>query len=237
MQNRASTHLSAQDINAYLSGNPVIAVRTTVEAHCLECRKCLEYMCALTTRIAKVQLAQEEVSPLISSIPGVPTPIWQRQPLAGPQSGHLKRWSSRALAASLLLLVTPDSLRFVGFDHLLNSGVTTTSLNLPFTREYPSSLALIAMPKVELESVPQKKLTIVPPQPQRQFRLPQVHARNSELVQVALIDAPDLNFTDDYIDPLPKEIQVIPAAAMRVKPHILRRLISLVAAPFRSPRS
>lgn len=237
MDRRASTHLSAKDINAYLLGNPSIALRTAVEAHCLQCPKCLEDMCALTARIDKFQMAHQPVSPLISSIPGSPMPISQRPPLLAWQGRAWQGWASRAVAASLVLLVMPDSIRFVRLDHLLDSQLTTAALDLPYTREYPSALALIAMPKVELESAPPEKLTSPQLKPQRQFRAPQQHTRQSELVQVALLDAPDLNFTEDSIDPLPAEIEVTPAAAARSKPHILKRLLSLIAAPFRSPRN
>lgn len=237
MDNRASTHLSAEEINVYLLGNPATSLARAVEEHCLHCPKCLEDMCALTARIDKFHLAQEAVLPLISITHGSPVPVRRRQTLSGLQSRAWQGWASRAIAASLVLLVVPDSIRFVRLDRLLDSQVTTAALDLPFTREYPSSLALIAMPKVELEWAPPRKLTNVSLQPQRQFRLPQPQTRKSEPVQVALLDAPNLNFTDDYIDPLPKEIEVTPAAAARTKPHILKRLLSVVAAPFRSPRT
>jgi hypothetical protein len=238
MNSRASTHPSADDINDYLLGNPAVAVRTAVEEHCLQCPECLEDMYSLTARIDKFQLAH--VSPLISSIPGSHVPsVPQRQPLLDLQGRAWQGWASRVVAASLVLMVVPDSIRFVGLDHLLNSQLTTTALDLPFTREYPSSLALIAMPRLELEQEypPPEMLISEWPKPHRQFRPPQQRTRKSDLVQVALIDAPDLNFTEYSIDPLPKEIEITPAAAARSRPHILRRLLSAVAAPFRSPRN
>lgn len=235
MDSRVSKHLSAEDINAYLLGNPAIALRTAVEKHCLQCPKCLEDMCALTARIDKFQLAQTAVSPLISSIAGSQVPVPQRPPLLVLQGWAWQGGASRAVAASLVFLVLPDSIRFVGLDRLLDSQITTAALDLPFTRDYPSSLALIAMPKVELESAPPKKLASPRPKPQKQFRAPQQQTRKSELVQVALLDAPNLNFTEDSIDPLPKEIEVTPPPAARSKPHILKRLFSVIAAPFRSP--
>ena len=237
MDNRPSTHLSIEDINAYLLGNPDIAVRTAVEAHCLHCPKCLGDMCALTARIDKFQLAQEPVSPLISSTPGIQAPLPWRQPLSDLQGRPWHGWAGRAVAAGLVLMVLPDFIRNVRLDQLLHSQLTTAALDLPFTREYPSSLALFAMPKVEFESAPPEQLTSPPPKPQRQFLAPQQRTRRSELVQVALLDAPDLNFTDDFIDPLPKEIEVTPEAAALSKPHIFKRFLSAIAAPFRSPRT
>lgn len=241
MDNRPSTHLSVDDINAYLLGNPAITVRTALEAHCLQCPKCLADMCALTARIDRFQMAQEPVSRLISSTPGIQAPRPRRQPLSASQGRPWLGWTGRSLAASLVLMVLPDFIRNVRLDHLLDSPLTTGALNLPFTREYPSSLALFAMPKVELESAPPKKLTspLLKPKPkrQRQFLAPQQHTRQSELVQVALLDAPDLNFADDFIDRLPKEIEVTPEAAAVSKPHIFKRFLSVIAAPFRSPRS
>ena len=239
MDNRQSTHLSIEDINAYLLGNPAIAGRTAVEAHCLHCPECLEDMCALTARIDKFQLAQEPVSPLISSTPGIQAHLQRRQPLSALQGRPWHGWAGRAVAASLVLMVLPDSIRNVRLDHLLHSPLTTAALDLPFTREYPSSLALFAMPKVELESAPPEQLTSPPPKPkpQRQFRAPQQLTGRSELIQVALLDAPALNFTEDFIDPLPKEIEVTPEAAAVSKPHIFKRFLSVIAAPFRSPRS
>ena len=237
MDHRVPAHLSAQDINAYLLGNPAIALMTAIEEHCLECPKCLEDICALTARIDKLQLAQGAALPLISTLPGSPVPVRQRQMMAALQSRAWQGWTSRAVAASLVLLVVPDSIPFFGLDRLLDSQLTTAALHLPFTREYPSSLSLIAMPKVEFEPVEEKTVINVPVAPQRQFRLPQPQTRKSEAVQVALLDAPNLNFTDDYIDPLPKEIEVTPAPAVRVKSHILKRLFSAIASPFRSPRS
>ena len=239
MDNRPSTHLSVEDINAYLLGNPAIALRTALEAHCRQCQKCLDDMCALTARIDKFQLAQEPGSPLISSTPGIQAPRPRRQPLSALQGRPWHGWASRAVAASLVLMVLPDFIRNVRLDHLLDSPLTTAALDLPFTREYASSLALFAMPKVELESAPPKKLTSprLKPKPQRQFLAPQQHMRQSELVQVALLEAPDLNFADDFIDRLPKEIEVTPEAAAVSKPHIFKRFLSVIAAPFRSPRS
>ena len=237
MDNRASTHLSAEEINLYLLGNPAASLTLAVEDHCRRCPKCLEDMCALTARIDKLQLAQQPVLTLISNAPASPAPAPLWQPLLVLQSRAWQGWASRAIAASLLLLVIPDSIRFAGLDRFLDSPLTTAALDLPFTREYPSSLALIAMPKLELESVPAKKIANPQPKPERQFQPPRERPKKSELVQVALLDAPNLNFNDDYIDPLPKEIEVTPAAAARSKPHILKRLLSVVAAPFRSPRS
>ncbi len=235
MDSRASTHLSAEEINVYLLGKPSTALTQAVEEHCLHCPKCLEDMSALTARIDKFQLAHEPVSPVISNISSGLAPAQLRQPLLVLQSFAWQGWASRTIAASLVLLVIPDSIRFVGWDRFLDLPVTTAAVDLPYTREYPSSLALLAMPKLELQSIPAKTLTNPRPKPERQFQPPQEKPRKS--VQVALLDPPNLNFNDDYIDPLPKEIEVTPAAAARSKPHILKRLLSAVAAPFRSPRS
>jgi len=238
MESCTSTHLSADEIHAYLLGNPALPLRTAVEKHCLQCPKCLEDMCALTARIDKIQLTQEPVvAPVISSIPGSLVPVPRRLPVLAWQGGGWQGWASRAIAASLVLLVVPDSFRLVSFDRLLDSQLTTTTLDLPFTREYPSSIALLAMTKVELESAPPTQLIIARPKPQKQFLPPQENTRSYNLVQVALVDAPNLKFSDDSIDPLPKELEVTPAVAPVSKPNIWKRLFSAIAAPFRSPRT
>lgn len=235
MDRRESTHLSAEEIYAYLLGKPATSLRNAVEEHCLLCPKCLEDMCVLTARIDKMQMVRELESASISGVPGDHVPGPERLPAL---TGRVwQGWAGRAMAASLVLLILPDTIRLVRLDRLLESPLTTASLDLPFTREYPSSLTLLAMTKVELESPSPIKETVSWAKPQKQFHLPQLLTRRPELVQVALIDPPDLKFTDEVIDPPPAEIEVTPTVAAPAKQHILKRLLSAVAAPFRSPRT
>jgi len=141
------------------------------------------------------------------------------------------------MAASLVLLILPDTIRLVRLDRLLEVPLTTASLELPFTREYPSSLALVAMTKVEFESPLPKAEAVNWPKPQKQFRFPQLQTRRPESVQVALLEAPDLKFTGATIEPPPTEIEVTPTVAAPSKPNIFKRLFSAVASPFRAPRT
>ena len=107
---------------------------------------------------------------------------------------------------------------------------------MPFTRDFSSNLDLLARPNVEIVTAPPKTPQPVRPRALKEFQLPESE-KPMELVQVALLDAPNFYFTSDSIDPIPVELDAVPAVVYRSKPNFFRRLLSVVAAPFRAPRT
>jgi hypothetical protein len=229
MEGHVLTHLSVEDINVYLLGKPETSQRTSIEEHCRNCPECLEQMCALAARIDESQLAHLPVpAPIpevslryISSLENVVQP-WQS-------------WAAKAVAAGLIFLVTPNSARLVRFDHLFDSPLNISAMNLPFTREVPTSLALMGAPNFEFVTERRDEPPAFRPAVYRQFQAPDT-GRRVQLVEVALIEPPNLKFTDSSIGPPPVELDVVPAV-YRSKPNVLRRFFSAIASPFRSPGS
>jgi hypothetical protein len=228
MEGHVLTHLSVEDINVYLLGKPETSQRTSIEEHCRNCPQCLEQMCALAARIDESQLTHQPVpAPIpevslryISSLENAVQP-WQS-------------WAAKAVAAGLIFLVTPNSARLMRFDHLFDSPLTISAVNLPFTREVPTSLALMGAPNIEFVER-RTELPAFRPAGYRQFQEPQTDKR-AQFVEVALFEAPNLKFTDSSIGPPPVELEVVPAV-YHSKPGILRRFLSAIASPFRSPGS
>jgi hypothetical protein len=231
MDSRVLTHLSVEDINVYLLGKPATDVSTAIEEHCLDCPECLEQICALAARIDKSQLAQQPVPAAIAPVPQRYTPIVQSQPAPMWQG-----WAINAAAAGLLLLIIPNPARFVHIDNLVHSPLSIAAMDLPFTRAFSTNFDLLTRPAVEIVKAPGKKPRTIQPIAYKQFQFPEAE-KPMELVQVALIDAPNFHFGSDSIDPIPVELDVAPAAVYRSKPNIFKRLLSAVIAPFRAPRS
>jgi hypothetical protein len=227
MEGHVLTHLSVEDINVYLLGKPETSQRTNIEEHCRNCPQCLEQICALAARIDESQLAHQPVpAPIpevslryISSLENVVQP-WQS-------------WAAKAVAAGLIFLVTPNSARLVRFDYLFDSPLNISAMNLPFTREVPTALALMGAPNVEFVEERRTEEPAFRPIAYRRFQAPETD-RRVQLVEVALIEAPNLKFTDSSIGPPPVELDVVPAV-YHSKPGMLRRFFSAIISPFRSP--
>ena len=233
MDNRGSSHLSIEDLDVYLLGSPAAPQRKTIEEHYLSCPECLEQICALAARIDKSQLGHQFVPVPISSVPSVP--VLQRSVLAIqlPTLAPWQGWALKAVAAGLALLVTPTSSRLVRFDNSPESLLSMTAMNLPFTREAPS-LAFLTAPKVELEPTVSRKPRVAQPKVYRRFEAPQ--AKPVQFMEVAFYEAPDLNFTDSFIEPMPVDLDVAPAV-YRSKPNLFKRMLSAFASTFRSGRN
>jgi len=236
MDSRVLTHLSVEDLNVYLLGKPEPAQRATIEEHYLRCSECLEQICALAARIDKWQLGQHFVP-----VPIAPTPegtltlsnnvIVMRRPLLTPSQS----WALKAVAAAVILLVAPSPTRMVRFDHLMESPLSVTAMNLPFTRELPYATALLGEPQVEFIPAPSQEARVVRTKAYRQFHAPE--GRPVQFVEAAFIEAPNLNFGDTSIGPMPVELDSVPPAVYHSKPNLFKRFLMAVASPFRSPRS
>jgi hypothetical protein len=236
MDSRFPTHLSIEDLNLYLIGSPSTAQRKAIEEHYLGCSECLDQICALAARIDKSQLGHHFVPVPVSPVPGFPAPQSNVFSMQWPTLSPGQGLALKAVGAALLLVLLPDTTRLVRIDQIVDSPMTVAAMNLPFTRELTPSLALMSVPNVELPAAPAPRPhQLVRPRTYREFRAPQ--GRPVQFVEVAYYEAPQLYFTDGSIDPMPVDLDVIPAAVYRPKPNLFKRLLSAVASSFRSPRT
>jgi len=229
MNTLALTHLSVEDIKEYLLGNPAARQMSLVEEHCISCSECLEHVCALAASVDQTQLA---VPPEPVSVPVIRPELVQRwQTMFQGNS-----WALKTVAATLIMLVMPNSAHLVRLDQLFDTPLSDSAMSIASTRTVPEAFLLMAAPKVELVSDYQPKQR-AQRMPARPFFVPQMSS-TVPLVEVALLAPPSLDVVkSNSVEPLPLEMEPPQAEAYRSKPNVFKRVLSAFAAPFRSPRS
>jgi hypothetical protein len=233
MESRVLTHLSVEDIKIYLLGQPAVSRRTMIEQHCLSCPECLEQICAFSARVdTSLLVPQAAPEPIPHPPPGLVPPVEQRPPAVW------QGLAMKAIAAGLALWVVPNSAKLVHLEHFFESPMGISAMELPFTRKFPPAFTQFGAPKIELAvAQASKPHNIRPAVFYKQFQAPVREQPMMQMFELALLDSPQLSFTDSTIEPLPVELDVIPAAVYHSKPNILKRMLSAMAAPFRSPRT
>lgn len=224
MDGRILTHLSANDINEYLLGGPDRSRFASTEEHFRSCADCLEQMWALTASIDHSQLRNR---PGLGSPPSSLRP-WQ--PLF-PNYG----WALKTAAAGLMLLAVPDSTRFIHMDRLFESPLQASTLQLTSTRMLPEELVLMTAPKVRLaaRTRPGRQLQRGPA---KRFEAPSPEI-GSRMLEAAMLEPPQLDVAGNSPGPALRNFEPPQVDAYRSKPGFVRRLLSVVASPFRAPRS
>ena len=225
------THLSVKDVNDYLLGHPAASRLANIEKHCRNCAECLEQMCAMAAGIDQTQLAKRPEALLLPEVPSVA--VAEVKPR--PPSALNYSWALKAVAAGVVLMAVPETARFAQVDHLFDSQLQASTLQLPNTRTLPEELVLVTAPKVKLPVVRNRGVRKLHHYPTKQFQAPLLETE-AQLVEVALVDPPILDVTENVAELVLIDFET-PQAEIRSKPGIFKRLLSAVASPFRSPRT
>jgi hypothetical protein len=232
MLTEIATHLSLEDVNRYLLGEPSPNTVTAVEEHYLECAACLEL---LSARAAQLDNSHLSIAPmrLLQPLPApAPFPVIVVRKAAPAQWGA---WVTASIgAAAMMTLGTFMSIRP---HHPAHSPrpviVTTATMSLPSTRSasYDSWLPDVEFkPAISRQPVRQHES---PLRFLKTFQPPERHPH----IEMARLELPDRNLVQVIDARLPLALPVPDAPVYRAKPNLLRRIVSAIATPFRSPRT